>query len=193
MKSRSPQPGCARPSKTTSVCPTAMCPRKLANGWKKKKPAENVSVRAAADRAAKRQQALQQERERKYAEALAKLHAQYGTTTEDVERWEELLQDVQMSGNDSLYRLVADSHLLNMQEGTMLIGIPSQVNFTQISHPGLQTQLKRSIKRVFEQDVTLQFVLIDPAGVGSHSSSRSERTGDTVAHTTEPIGETPGA
>ena len=116
------------------------------------------------DRALQRQQALQQNRERKTLSHLPSSMSNTGRLHEDGDRWEELLQEYSGQRLDSVYPLIADSHLLNCATGRWLSVLHRRESCTQLSHPGLQTQLKRSIKRLFEQDVTVQSVLIERLG-----------------------------
>jgi hypothetical protein len=125
---------------------------------------ENRRIQAAEEareREAERQRIRESEREERRQAARAKLKSKHNTPDDIEEEWQRVLEDIRITGQDSLYALVANSQVLNASNGVLDVAVSSSFHAQQLSHPGNIALLRRIIKQVTNQDYEPKFLLVE--------------------------------
>lgn len=112
---------------------------------------------------AKKREAQRQKAEKQREKKLDALRKQYGTTAADRVLWNTVLDEIKASGDTELGTLLADALILQTNGSTLVVGIESQSHAQQLTHPRVQTLIKKSIKRALRQDFDAQFVTLQLA------------------------------
>jgi hypothetical protein len=106
-----------------------------------------------------------QERARQQGDAqLAELHRTYGTTQQEIDLWDPLLQEFKQSmPSDAFYSYVADTLLLSLKDGEALIGLPNASARDWLENRFV-TKIKRSLTSCLGgQKVTVRFIDLNTA------------------------------
>jgi hypothetical protein len=96
----------------------------------------------------------------KAAALRQRLHALYGTTAEELAVWETARTDLSFTAKGGVYDLITTAEMLKMTDDRVILGIPYQLQFQQLQHPGYQAALKRAFKQVARRTLGLELVLI---------------------------------
>jgi hypothetical protein len=86
------------------------------------------------------------------------LHAQYGTTEDDLALWQAVRKDLSY-GTGGVYALVATADILKVTGDKVILGIPQRGQFLQLQHPGYQSAIKRTFRQHTRQSLELELVL----------------------------------
>mgnify|MGYP001270438387 CR=1 FL=1 len=119
------------------------------------------AAHAAREREAERQRTRDKEREKAREAAREKLRREYNTPEELEREWGSVLEDIRITGQDSLYGLLASSQALTVTDGVLDVAVDSSFHAQQLSHPNTLALLKRTIKRVTKQTYDPHFVLVE--------------------------------
>lgn len=115
----------------------------------------------AREQELKRRQAIADSQAQQREAAREKLRAEYSTPPELTDKWAVVLNDIRISGVDSLYVLIANSQILSADEIAVTVAVSSAFHAQQLSHPRTQAPVKRHVKRVFDRDLELRFVVVE--------------------------------
>lgn len=121
----------------------------------------NEAAEQARAQEFERRQQLTREREAQREAARAKLRAEYQTPDELEDEWEQVLDDIRINGQDSLYALLVNSQALAVNDDVLEVAVASSFHAQQLSHPGNIALLKRTIKRVINKPYEPQFLLVE--------------------------------
>jgi hypothetical protein len=124
------------------------------------KKRRNRAVLKAQERDRELRDADEKARAEKMAAKRERLHAQYGTTPEDITFWETALKDLSFTTTGGVHALIATAEILKVAEDRVIVGIPHQFQFQQLQHPGYQAALKRTFKQLTRRPLGLELVLI---------------------------------
>ena len=119
------------------------------------------ATREARERDAERLRTREREQEERREAARAKLKREYNTSDELVDEWGRVLEDIRVTGQDSLYALLANSQVLTVTDGVLDVAVDSSFHARHLSHPKTIALLKRTIKRVTKQTYEPRFVLVE--------------------------------
>jgi hypothetical protein len=136
----------------------------------------NQEVLEAQKREREQREAEDKAREKELALRRTRLHAQYGTSPEDISFWELVRKDLSLTETGGVHALVANAELLKVEEDRVILGIPQQFQFQQLQHPGYQASLKRTFKHLARRPLGLELVLLanDTGESGSHKATTTD-------------------
>lgn len=136
----------------------------------------NQAVLEAQEREHERREADEKAREKKMAAKRKRLHAQYGTTKDDITFWETARKDLSFTTTGGVHALVATAEILKVADDTVTLGIPQKFQYQQLQHPGYQSALKRTFKQLTRRPMELELVLIadEKSEPGSHTTPAAE-------------------
>ena len=100
-----------------------------------RQPAEAERQRQATEQARTRKGAATRVREDQREAAQANLQAQYNTPPQLNDEWCTVLEDIRLSGQSSLYTLLANSLALTVDDGVLTIAVPTPDQAQQLAHP----------------------------------------------------------
>lgn len=107
-----------------------------------------------------RQKERRQEEEQAYAELIDKLHADYGTSAEAIDGWQQFVGDIEFKLTALNAALFQTAILLKIEGDEALIGVKSEHQLRQLSHPHLTTVFKREMVRILGREVTPKYVVL---------------------------------
>jgi hypothetical protein len=90
------------------------------------------------------------------AARLQRRRDEYGATEEDVAFWAEAREAIRDTTTPHVYELVADTELLQLSEDTLRIGVRSEAEQRQLTHPGSVKAIERTLSRLAGQQLALQ-------------------------------------
>jgi hypothetical protein len=91
---------------------------------------------------------------------LQHIQDEYGTTEADRMLWHATQQNISYMGRPDIYGLVADAEILQWIDDIALIGIATEAQLRQLSHPVTQAAIKRVLSQAAGRSLTPQFVLV---------------------------------
>ena len=164
MKSKSQQPGCAKPSRTILDPRTALFPRLSGNGQAEAEKRRNEELREAQQAAMEAQREQARERKQQEEAQRAKARVAYGTTDEQEAQWAQVMLALKIKNIDAIYGMLAQTQVLTVEDNDLLIGVPSTFHHQQLTtlHPRNLTVIKREIKLFFHADLNPRFVVVEP-------------------------------
>lgn len=101
----------------------------------------------------------QKEEEQAQAAYLQLLNEKYGTTDQDIQLWNELVQSLKFQGS-SLHALSEQIQPLKFGEETVLLGAPSERIQAQFAHPGTHKIIEREIERVAGRSLKMEVTVV---------------------------------
>ena len=110
-------------------------------------------------RALMRQRKLEEQQEKEAF--FAKLHAQYGTTKQDEEIWQEILYGLEVSLSAANFALFQSGAVLKIEDDKILVGVKSAFQARQLSIPGLIIQFKRELGSAAGRVLEPEFIVIE--------------------------------
>lgn len=128
----------------------------------KEQKAREQAIQEAQKRDIKRRHEEEKARAAREEEWRKELRTQYGTRDEDVEVWEQVLEEVHISLGDFTGSLFDRCQLLQMKDGVVLLGVPDDFTLRQLSHPNLQAGVGREFRRLRGQAYKFDLVRIEP-------------------------------
>jgi hypothetical protein len=104
-------------------------------------------------------QARQSEREQLELR-LSSLHEKHNTTPEALDFWGAVKQQLESKSTAPVFALVADSHILQLNGKTALVGVTAEFKLKQLEHPGTRSQIQRTAQQVAKTPIELTFTLL---------------------------------
>lgn len=129
---------------------------------------EDEENRRKSELVAAQRQALERENEQREAALAAQearrsaLHATYATQPEAITLWNDLLKDLQVSGEHAIAGLLADAEVLGRELDVVKIGVWHDITIQTLSHPRTVALIKRHLKFVAKEPLGVTFVLLEP-------------------------------
>ena len=115
----------------------------------------------AAQEAQEKAAAQAQQSEREQLELrLSSLHEKYNTTPEALDFWGAVKQQLESKSTAPIFALVADSHILQLNGKTALVGVTAEFKLKQLEHPGTRSQIQRTAQQVAKTPIELTFTLL---------------------------------
>ena len=90
-----------------------------------------------------------------------KLHRTYGTRPEDLEVWQEILQELRYGMGLADFSWIADAEMLQITADQVRIGVTQLSKWRELQHPARQTTVRRAIRQVTGRAYEVEFVLLD--------------------------------
>ena len=103
------------------------------------------------------------EREARAAQRAAVLdqaRTRYGTTPADLELWQRALEDLRYTLNDAIFSLLADAEVLQVSDDSLTLGLFQAFKLQQLTHPGYQKAIQRSLRRLVGRELALRTELL---------------------------------
>jgi hypothetical protein len=110
--------------------------------------------------AEERQKNLQEKKQAQNAARIDALRDEYGTTEEDLELWEKAQTELKYTATPEINALVPELEILNVRDGTVLLGAWTEATWRRLQHPGTAKVVERSVGQVVGKSVELQVLEI---------------------------------
>lgn len=126
----------------------------------------------------RRDEERREQRQRQEAARLAALHAQYGTTQDELDLWRQVLEEFESSMPASMFQLhVANTLLLSLRDGQALIGLPNS-----LARDWVENRLGPKIRRTLSsyrggQKMTVKFIDLAVAGAANGQARKESECG----------------
>ena len=122
---------------------------------------QNRAAEEAREQELKRREAAAKARAEEQAAARLQLRKQHNTEPELEAQWTTILEEIRISGDASLYSLVANSQALSLDDDTISVAVDSPFHAVQLSRPLTQKKLKRYVATVLKQEYELRVTVVE--------------------------------